>query len=140
MIQGCSHLVIVAKDVAKMSGFFKSVFEVQPHYENPEFVDFVLPSKFRIAFFKATGTAAKYFHVPAERTGVSYGITVSQIDTFYKRLTDEFLSKPNCELQVSGPPKEHPWGEKSFLLIDPEQNRWEITQSPSQNGMLVNRK
>jgi uncharacterized glyoxalase superfamily protein PhnB len=32
-----------------------------------------------------------------------------------------------------------PWGERSFLLTDPDGNRWEITQSPSADGMLVNR-
>ena len=39
----------------------------------------------------------------------------------------------------AGAPKEHPWGEKSFLLIDPDGNKWEITESPTESGMLVNK-
>jgi uncharacterized glyoxalase superfamily protein PhnB len=42
-------------------------------------------------------------------------------------------------ITISGPPKDHPWGERSFLLTDPDGNRWEITQSPSDNGMLTER-
>jgi hypothetical protein len=42
-------------------------------------------------------------------------------------------------VQVSGPPRDRPWGEKSFLLTDPDGNRWAIAQSPSADGMLTNR-
>ena len=42
-------------------------------------------------------------------------------------------------IQLSGPPKEHPWGDKSFLVTDPDGNRWEIAQAPSDDGMLVDR-
>jgi len=43
------------------------------------------------------------------------------------------------ECSTAGEPKEHPWGEKSFLLIDPDGNRWEITESPTPDGILLNR-
>ncbi len=42
--------------------------------------------------------------------------------------------KPNISL--ASKPKDHPWGFRSFLLVDPDLNRWEITQSPSEKGML----
>jgi uncharacterized glyoxalase superfamily protein PhnB len=55
--------------------------------------------------------------------------------------TYQTLAAMTAEVAVdlSGPPKEHPWGEKSFLLTDPDGNRWEIAQTPSADGMLVDR-
>ena len=131
MIQACSHLVISASDVEKMKDFFEALFGVFPHFFNSEFCEFVLPSKFRVAFFKPVGKAAHFFDLPKERSQVSYGVTVIDVDSTYHKAME-------MKLAVSGPPKEHPWGEKSFLVIDPENNRWEVTQSPSKDGMLVN--
>jgi uncharacterized glyoxalase superfamily protein PhnB len=68
---------------------------------------------------------------------MSIGVTTKSVDQlFNKTQTKEFQ---DLGIRVSGPPKEHPWGEKSFLLIDPDGNRWEITEAPSDSGMLVNR-
>ena len=131
MIQACSHLVISASDVERMRRFFEALFIVSPHFFNEEFCEFVLPSKFRIAFFKPVGKASQFFSLPQERSQVSYGVTVQDVDVVYQRALE-------MKLNVSGPPKDHPWGEKSFLVIDPENNRWEVTQSPSNDGMLVN--
>jgi uncharacterized glyoxalase superfamily protein PhnB len=100
------------------------------------FSEFVLPSKFRIAFFKPVGASAKSFDETASRMAGAVGLTVSDVGgTFVKldKLRDTFAH------QLSGPPKEHPWGEKSFLLTDPDGNRWEITQAPSVDGLLVER-
>lgn len=131
LIQACSHLVISTKNVEVMKDFFSSLFAVQPHFYNPEFCEFVLPSRFRVAFFKPVGKAALFFGLPQERTQVSYGVTVVDVEATYQTAL-------RLNYQVSGAPKEHSWGEKSFLVVDPENNRWEIAQSPSQDGMLVN--
>lgn len=131
MIQACSHLVITATNVIAMSDWFEHLFEVKPYFKNEEFTEFVISNKFRIAFFKPTGKAAHYFSLPKDRSQVSYGVTVLNVETTYQKALQ-------LNLKVSGPPKDHPWGEKSFLLIDLEDNRWEVTQSPSQDGMLVN--
>ncbi len=131
MIQACSHLVIAAKDVECMQMFFEQLFEVAPYFSNSEFCEFVLPNQFRLAFFKPVGKAAQFFSNPKERSQVSYGVTVLNIEATYQKALA-------LKLRVSGEPKDHPWGEKSFLVIDAEENRWEITQSPSKNGMLVN--
>jgi uncharacterized glyoxalase superfamily protein PhnB len=100
------------------------------------FSEFVLPSKFRIAFFKPVGASAASFDAAASREASAVGLTVANVDdTFAKldELRDKFVHT------LSGPPKEHPWGEKSFLLTDPDGNRWEITQAPSADGMLEDR-
>jgi uncharacterized glyoxalase superfamily protein PhnB len=136
MILACSHLIVATEDVARMTAFFAQAFDVTPQFENAMFSEFVLPSKFRIAFFRPVGLSAKHFRAGAERGTCGIGITVKEIDAVHQRLT---LASRQFDIQLSGPPKEHPWGEKSFLLIDVDGNRWEITESPSADGMLVNR-
>lgn len=132
----CSHLLIATDDVPGMTALFAQAFEVTPHFSNDMFAEFVLPSKFRIAFFKPVGASARSFRSTAERGGSAIGLTVDDVDACYSRLV---AMSGAFALQFSGPPKEHPWGEKSFLLTDVEGNRWEIAQSPSPDGMLVNR-
>lgn len=131
MIQACSHLVITAENVEAMSDLFEQLFDQKAHFKNKEFCEFVLSSKFRIAFFKPTGKTAQFFSLTKDRSQVSFGVTVSDVEKTYQKALA-------LNLKLSGPPKEHPWGEKSFLLIDIEGNRWEVTQSPSTDGMLVN--
>jgi uncharacterized glyoxalase superfamily protein PhnB len=133
MIRACSHLVIAARDVEAMAAFFRTLFVVEPHFTNREFAEFVLPSRFRVAFFRVVGATKKYFGDAGSRDHVAFGVTVDDVDAIYTRA----ISIDG--VTTSGPPKEHPWGEKSFLLIDPEGNRWEIAQTPSADGMLVNR-
>ena len=138
MLLACSHVVLASEDVPRMTGFFSRAFEVQPRFENNMFSEFVLPSKFRVAFFKPVGPSARAFRAAAERTASARGLTVADVDAAYRALVD--LSGPSgFTIQLSGPPKEHPWGEKSFLLTDPDGNRWEIAQSPSATGMLADR-
>lgn len=120
-----------------MTTFVQDFFGLPPYYANPQFSEFVLSTGFRIAFFEPMGAAARYFQTEGERHFASIGVTTEDIDGLYaKTQTTPFQA---LGIQVSGPPKEHPWGEKSFLLIDPDGNRWEIAQSPSPSGMLVNR-
>ncbi len=138
MILACSHLVVATADVPRLAAFFERVFDVKPHFANTEFTEFVLPSRFRIAFFKPTGKAAKYFRAEGARGAAGFGITVKNVDEFYVRLLD-LPTEEVGTVEVSGPPKDHPWGEKSFLFLDPDGNRWEVTQAPSKDGMLTNR-
>jgi uncharacterized glyoxalase superfamily protein PhnB len=136
MLLACSHLIVATDDVPRMTAFFARAFEAVPHFENDMFSEFVLPSRFRIAFFKPVGASARSFDAAGHRGGCAFGITVTDVDALHRKLTSlaaEFA------LQISGAPKEHPWGEKSFLLTDLDGNRWEITQTPSPDGMLVNR-
>lgn len=135
MILNCSHIVLTSENVPNILKFFKEFFDITPHFENKEFGEFILPSKFRLAFFKPTGKASMYFAIQKEKKQISIGLTVKNIEDTYQKL---LILKENYPLELSGPPKEHPWGEKSFLLIDPEQNRWEITESPTKEGVLVN--
>jgi uncharacterized glyoxalase superfamily protein PhnB len=67
---------------------------------------------------------------------VARGVTVTDVDALWRKL-EPMLEASGA--RASGPPKEHPWGEKSFLLVDPDGNRWEIAQSPTASGVLVNR-
>lgn len=138
MICACSHLVLATKNVSRMADFFSSVFEIKAHFQNETFVEFILPSKFRVAFFEPTGSTQRYFSIGNARDAVSIGVTVENVDNLYSRIID--LQKSIQNMQVSGSPKNHAWGERSFLLIDPDDNRWEITQSPSIDGLLVPRK
>lgn len=135
MIKALSHLVITSSDVINISRFFTAVFEVEAHFANEDFADFVLPDKSRVAFFRPVGKAKDYFELIDNPAQVSYGVTVENVDQFYEQLMN---LKSEFSFEVSGGPKDHPWGEKSFLLIDPDKNRWEITQSPSKDGHLVN--
>lgn len=137
IIATCSHLVITSKHVPTMTKFMESFFGVKPHYANRQFADFVLSNGFRIAFFAAIGKTSEYFSSEGERHFMSIGVTTKSIDQLFKKSTSKEFA--DLGVRTSGPPKEHPWGEKSFLLIDPDGNRWEITESPSETGMLVNR-
>jgi hypothetical protein len=136
MLKALSHLVITSHQVPHMTQFFAEAFKVEPHFQNEEFSDFVLPDKSRVAFFKPVGKAKDFFDVVESPSQVSYGVTVENVDQLY---TDLLILQKKFSLSFSGQPKEHPWGEKSFLLIDPDKNRWEITQSPSEEGHLINR-
>lgn len=136
MIVACSHLLLATDDVPRMTAFFAQAFDIRPHFDNELFAEFVLPSKFRLAFFKPVGASAQSFHATAERGGCALGITVSDVDSVHRKLA---ALPADLGLQLSGPPKEHPWGEKSFLLTDMDGNRWEITQTPSADGMLTER-
>jgi hypothetical protein len=132
----CSHLVLASADVPRIARFFREAFDVAPHYENDLFVDFVLPSRFRIAFFKPVGASAKTFRAGADRDACACGATVADVDATFRRLEAMSARYP---IQLSGPPKDHPWGERSFLLTDPDGNRWELTHAPAADGMLVDR-
>ncbi len=132
MIRNLSHLVIATEDVARMAKFFQDVFEIEPYFAKDEFTEFVLPGKARIAFFQVTGGTTKYFDAKSERKGLSLGVTVQDVEQAYQNALE-------AKLDVSGAPKDHPWGEKSFLVIDPDGNRWEIAATPSKDGFLPNR-
>lgn len=135
MLLACSHVVLASEDVPRITRFFGRAFGVTPRFENDMFSEFVLPSKFRIAFFKPVGASARTFHASADRRGSALGVTVADVEAIYHSIV-AIVDSPD---QLSGPPKEHPWGERSFLLTDPDGNRWEIAQSPSSTGMLENR-
>ena len=135
MLRACSHVVLASADVPRITKFWSAAFGLAPAFENDMFSEFVLPSRFRIAFFKPVGASAKTFTAVADRTGSALGLTVADVDAAYRAIST--LSE--FPIQLSGPPREHPWGEKSFLLTDPDGNRWEVAQSPSPDGMLENR-
>lgn len=133
MLLAASHAVFATADVGRITRFFESVFDIAPHFENSEFSEFVLPSRFRIAFFRPVGKAKMSFRESGERAAQAVGLTVNGVEALYQRVID----RTDC--QTSGPPKDHPWGEKSFLLVDPDGNRWEIAESPSKDGMLISK-
>jgi len=135
MLRACSHVVIASADVPRITRFFASAFSVTPAFENEMFAEFVLPSKFRVAFFKPVGASARTFNAEADRRGSALGVTVADVDAAYQTIS----TLAGFPIELSGPPKEHPWGEKSFLLTDPDGNRWEVAQAPSDSGMLENR-
>ena len=135
MLIACSHAVIASEDVPRITRFFAQTFGVTPHFENEMFSEFVLPSKFRLAFFKPAGASARTFRVTADRAGAALGLTVADVDAVFGSLS----ALTEFTIELSGPPKDHPWGERSFLLTDPDGNRWEIAQSPSSDGMLKER-
>jgi uncharacterized glyoxalase superfamily protein PhnB len=134
MLRAASHLVLATADVSAITRFFAEAFDIVPAFENDMFSEFVLPSKFRIAFFVPVGASAKTFDAGSSRAAGSIGLTVDDVDVVYGRIRSMQGQWP-CN--VSGPPKDHPWGERSFLLTDPDGNRWEITRAPSPDGLLV---
>ena len=136
MLMACSHVLLASDDVPGITRFFERAFGLTPRFENDMFSEFVLPSKFRLAFFMPVGLSARTFRADAGREGSALGLTVSDVDTLFQTLTS---LGADAAIALSGPPKEHPWGEKSFLLTDPDGNRWEITQSPAADGMLTER-
>jgi catechol 2,3-dioxygenase-like lactoylglutathione lyase family enzyme len=134
MLLACSHLVIATTDVPRMTRFFSAAFGLEPHFANDLFAEFVLSSRFRVAFFVPVGKSARSFDATASRGSSAFGVTVDDVEATYETLIAMTAELP---IELSGPPKEHPWGEKSFLLTDPDGNRWEIAQTPSADGMLV---
>jgi uncharacterized glyoxalase superfamily protein PhnB len=135
MLLACSHVLLASDDVPGITRFFERAFDLRPRFENEMFSEFVLPSRFRLAFFKPVGASARSFRAEASREGSALGLTVSDVDAFFQKVT----ALGDAAIAVSGPPKEHPWGEKSFLLTDRDGNRWEITQTPASDGMLIDR-
>ena len=135
-LRATSHCLIAADDVLHLTRFFSRLFRITPHFENDAFSEFVLPSRFRIAFFKPVGKSARFFQSGLAKGTMALGLTVHDVEAVFRRAGE---LQTEWKIEFSGAPKEHPWGEKSFLLLDPEKNRWEITQSPSADGMLVDR-
>jgi uncharacterized glyoxalase superfamily protein PhnB len=135
MLRACSHVVLASDDVPRITRFFAEAFGIVAAFENDMFSEFVLPSKFRVAFFKPVGASARTFSAAGDRAGSSLGLTVADVDAAFEAIA----ALTRYSIVLSGPPKAHPWGEKSFLLTDPDGNRWEIAQSPSDSGMLENR-
>lgn len=133
MLLACSHLVLASADVPRITAFVSQAFALSPQFANDMFAEFVLSSAFRVAFFQPTGPTATTFSTSSERNTGSIGVTVTDVDAVYAVV----VTLNTCS--VSGPPKDHPWGERSFLLTDPDGNRWEVTQSPTENGMLRDR-
>jgi catechol 2,3-dioxygenase-like lactoylglutathione lyase family enzyme len=136
MILACSHVVLATADVVRITRFFREAFDLSPVFENDLFAEIVLPSMFRVAFFVPVGASARTFDADAARKGGALGLTVRDVDAAHARLEAMRAVFPH---DLSGPPKDHPWGERSFLLTDPDGNRWEITQAPATEGMLVDR-
>lgn len=136
MLKNCSHVTLTSNDCPRMQRFLAAAFGLQPKYANDEFFEVVLPSGFRLAVFKVLGKTADYFNAEGARGTLALGVTTDDVDALFAALEPKLAE---FGARVSGPPKEHPWGEKSFLLIDPDGNRWEIAQSPSESGMLVDR-
>ena len=136
MLLACSHLVIASDDVDRIAGFFAAAFDIAPSFANDMFAEFVLPSKFRVAFFKPVGASGGTFQAGDDRSTVAFGMTVADVQRLYERLA---ANADTLGVGLSGPPKAHAWGETSFLLTVPDGNRWEVTQSPSLNGMLTTR-
>jgi uncharacterized glyoxalase superfamily protein PhnB len=128
-------VLLASDDVPRITTFFSQAFGIAPKFENDMFAEFVLPSGFRLAFFKPVGASARTFRSSADRGGCALGITVTDVDEIYRSLHGQ----TELGIELSGPPKDHPWGEKSFLLTDPDGNRWEVTQSPSADGHLTDR-
>src|SRR5690349_13260978 len=104
-IRAASHLILATADVTRITRFFTEAFGIEPVFENDMFSEFVLPSKFRLAFFKPVGASAQSFDASASREGSAVGLTVANVDDAFERvngLGDRFLYR------VSGPPKDHP--------------------------------
>lgn len=135
-LRACSHVVLATEDVAGITRFFREAFAVAPVYENEQFSEFVLPSKFRVAFFVPVGASARSMGVGHSRGASALGLTVADVDAVHARLD---ALRTTYGHVLSGPPKDHPWGARSFLLTDPDGNRWEVTQAPSEDGMLSGR-
>jgi uncharacterized glyoxalase superfamily protein PhnB len=119
-----------------MLRFFEEAFGIAPKYANDEFGEIVLPSGFRLAVFAVVGKTKQFFDADGARGTLAIGVTVTDVDATWARI-EPLLAR--FAASASGPPKEHPWGEKSFLLIDPDGNRFEVTQSPTASGALVDR-
>ena len=116
-----------------MTDFFSEVFEVSACYANDLFSEFILESEFRIAFFKPLGINKQFFDTTSTRSSISLGVTVKDVNKTFAWVKS--LSKKH-DLEIGSEPKDHPWGFRSFVLIDSDKNRWEITQSPTKSGML----
>jgi predicted enzyme related to lactoylglutathione lyase len=134
MLLACSHVTLTSNDVRRAFRFLEAAFGLQPKFLNDEFGEVVLASGFRLAIFKVLGRTQEYFDASGNRGTLALGMTVADVDAAYRRI-EPLLTE--FQARVSGPPKDHPWGERSFLLIDPDGNRFEITRSPSPRGMLV---
>ncbi len=130
----CSHVTLASNDVPRMMRFIGELFGLTPRFENEEFGEFVLPSGFRLAVFKVVGRTRDFFTADGERGTLALGVTVVDVDEIHRRVE---ARREESGARTSGPPKDHPWGERSFLLIDPDGNRWEVTQSPTGGGMLT---
>ncbi len=135
MLKAVSHLVIATNSVDKITDCWIELFKLTPHFRNKEFSEFVLPSGFRIAFFIPVGKSKERFDASGSRAVLSIGMTVENVDATYQYI---LTLEKKWNLELSGPPKEHPWGAKSFLLIDYDQNRIEVTQSPTPDGTIPN--
>ena len=62
MLLACSHLVIATADVPRMTRFFSAAFGLEPHFANDLFAEFVLASRFRVAFLVSARLLASFLY------------------------------------------------------------------------------
>ena len=107
----CSHALLVSDDVPRMMAFVKRAFRLDAHFENPDFGEFVLPSGFRLAIFRATGAAGKFFDAKGTRGAASLGFTVTDVDAFYRELEPalEPLGATHCDEPYEPVAGHSPW-------------------------------
>lgn len=124
---GLHHIVIASHQVATITAFFSKVFAKEPDFQNDEFSDFAFENGTRVAFFAPIGKSARFFSAEGVRSAVAHGISLRGVDACYERCVQ---LEQHYSLELSGPPKDHPWGERSFLVVDPDGNRWEVMEAP----------
>lgn len=135
MIRTVSHALLASDDVPREMRFLEFLLGRKPRFENEEFGEFVLENGFRLAVFRPVGKAARLFRADGERGTVSLGLTTDDVDALYERVAAQL---DRFGASTAGPPRDHPWGQRSFLLVDPDGNRFEIAQAPEGGAMLPN--
>jgi catechol 2,3-dioxygenase-like lactoylglutathione lyase family enzyme len=117
-IKSVSGVTLVVKDLARSSKFYEALgFEIRKReaehataYSNWFWIDLRLAAKETRAEFKKDAA------VSARGVGAFMYLSVDDVDAFHKELTDKGL-KP------AGDPQDRPWGDREFLLRDPDGYR-----------------
>ena len=111
-----SHVCIVTDDLNRLSRFYQKVLKIEPRVFRGEYVEFPTPgatlSLYRLASHEelAPGTMEA-----ALNHSVELEFEVADVDAEYVRLKKE-------QIDWVMPPRDLPWGYRSFYFRDPDGN------------------
>jgi uncharacterized glyoxalase superfamily protein PhnB len=106
----CKRLVplITVEDLAASVAFFVDQLGFHTVFRSDGFVSLRHPkSDLQLAFLRPLPD-----EVPFRGHGLTYGLEVDDVDAEYDRIRTQGVD-------TDGPPRDNPWGDRSFTVVDP---------------------
>jgi predicted enzyme related to lactoylglutathione lyase len=102
--------LINTNDLDSVKAFYTEHFGFKPTFDAPEFLGLksIQPPGLEIGFMRPKENTCPVFN----GKGVTLCLEVADVDKEYERLVSEGV-------RPEGPPRDNPWGDRSFQVCDP---------------------